>query len=496
MAESKCLGIHYARDALTAVMLERQGDKSTITDCWQLPFSSEEQLGLNEFVSELSGQIRERYPNKVSATALSLGGRLYQTVQHHSDFVETRQIMQTLRYDIEVEFATDADAIAVSFQKLPNGGNVEDGCDLIVHTARRDELTSLLEGFEAAGVDALIAEADLSSWMHWLKDEGVLRESESCLYLAWTAETLYLLAVDDKCNPLLARSYVCPSVEQASEVLGSELKRSLIMLGEESQPGKVYYHSENFIPDLCKLVQEAVGVTPAELSETNVRKAFAAGVAIGYLNGGEVADFRLDGLEPHSMVESRKRGYYGLSAAIILFFLALSFVMQLNENRFVKVQNQVDSEIIQAWQDTHPGQKMPRNQSAGQLTRDINNLYANLRKQKLQQESQVVSGSASRTFMVALDALNSLPEKFDLQIDTLRTQAEVVNISGSVPELADQIALEAALKRHESITIENWDFTQSGSGNRNDPTSRRQFNMAMKVAQESKTANQDKDENE
>ena len=93
----------------------------------------------------------------------------------------------------------------------------------------------------------------------------------------------------------------------------------------------------------------------------------------------------------------------------------------------------------------------------------LSDIYTNAKKKELQinsqhQSSQALSGSSSHTFYLLMEALDSLPVKFDLAIDTMRVGKNSVDLSGTVPNTQDQVTLDEAFQANGRFVIDKWEF--------------------------------------
>jgi len=236
--KKSCLGVHYTRTSITAVLVEKRDSQWLCADELTLPVEPNPpgnqdknqpddapdplQTTLAQLADRMQPTGRRLHP-----VALAMDGALYNTQLHHSDFKDLRQIRQTLRFDIEDDFAIDADSVFLCYEKIPPS---DDGTDLLVHTIDKNIAQNLLNQFEQARLDPLIAEPDVVSWLHYLKDRSLLPPDQGALVAGRSTDTLYLLVLDADHQPLLSRSYYCTDSAAALETLQCEANRSLAVL--------------------------------------------------------------------------------------------------------------------------------------------------------------------------------------------------------------------------------------------------------------------------
>ena len=294
MKRNACLGIHYSPEALRAVVVEKRGGGGYRPgESWRI--AAEGGAGADhdeQLVARAAAQMGEAGRNP--AVAVALGGRLYQTELHHSEFEERKQLDQTLRYDVEEDFMMDLEETAFCYQVRPGSGA---GTDVLVYTTAREPLAALLERFDEAGLDALAVEPDLAAWVRYLAGAGDVELRGPTAALGWAEGVLYLLLVDGDYGPIMARSYVCPGAEQAGGMLGTEMKRTLALLSKEERPGRILYHGGPMItPYIYEHGTLLFSVDPVALDQAGVelirraRRTMAMpdgvddGISVGYLD--------------------------------------------------------------------------------------------------------------------------------------------------------------------------------------------------------------------
>ncbi|MCK5272229.1 MAG: hypothetical protein KAJ52_06610 [Sedimentisphaerales bacterium] len=498
MAQKRCLGVHYTETLITAVSVEQEGAEYRFGPARKLRASDESVdnaaidspqatdagpngRGPTELIEQLKQQISLEN-GKAPPVALSLNGRLYQTQPYHSQFTDKRQFDQTLRYDIEEEFAADADLLALCYQQKPAA---EAGTDLLVHTVPRAQMEEILNRFEQADMDALIAEPDVVSWLHYLKKQEELPSGAPIVVLGRAAEMLYILILNEDHQPVLTRNEPCVSADMADELLRCELPRSLAQLSEDQQPKYLLYHPDGLNTDNIKELAGS-GLECRSLREMDMATACAAGVGIGWLSQPsqlsqeDHSDFRADGLPPRTLVTMKRRGLYGLSAALSLLLLVWILLMNLHSENYRSYESAAMNEIMDAYSEVYPGQKPPRNPF--QIPNRIRRRLAEVGDKYSTLTVKTLPDSASNTLMLVFGVLNKLGEEFDLRIESLSVSANTSTFAGSVANMKDMEllhkAIEAKGSQLESVSLDSW---KTGSGSPKDPTNRRTFRMQLRV---------------
>ena len=487
MASKKsCLGIHYTEDCITAVLVRNDDGAYKLGDALKLELDNGEEGGTT-LIEQLKQAINHGQ-EKPGGVALSLGGRFYQSLSHHSRFSDTRLLNQTLRYDIEEEFAGDADSIALCYQ-IRSGK--ETGSDLLVHTTDRKRLSNILSEFEQADLDAFVAEPDIASWIHYLRNEGELSQREPVVAVAWSGQTLYILALDSQCRPVLTRSMPCASGAEAADLLNSEFLRSLAFLSDSDQPRSLLYHPDQLEDKLITSLAAGYKLQVCKLRQTDLSSACAAGVAIGRLGQEVQADFRGDGLLPASLLRARRKALYVAAAALSFFLFMWIILMNLYSGNYQEIKSLAVDDMIAGYKTAYPGEKPPRNLL--QIPRRTRLRLRDVEEKYRGKSIKTLHDSASNTLVLFFEALNKLPEEFDLSIDIISANAEAVStFDGSVPRMKQLEELRNAIAENDTqLEIISSNYTKIGTGSRDDPTNRRKFSMPLRVIK--KTTDKEKD---
>ena len=434
------MGIHYSSLGITAALVEKRGSRTRLAEVFKIAPETENTSGAGgSLIDRLAAQLKRRH-SKIPSVALALAGEFYQSQFHHSEFSDQRMLRQTLRFDVEEDFATDAETFALCYQRTGVPGP---GSNLIIHTFEREKIQDLLVQFEQVHLDALVAEPDIDAWVHYLKDLSDLPADQPFLSVAWTAGIFYILALDRRRQPVLARSCVCSSREQLNDIMIIELRRCLALLDREHQPRQLLYHSGGFTKDQVARLQKELNLPCQGFKEPDAATALAGGAALGWLHGSNIADFRTDGMTPRTVQKAQHKALYSLSAAVTLLMLSSFIVMQLYARKNKNLFNQADLKLTQAWENTQPDDP-PENRS--RINSKLQNDYDALQNQLRRQTTTTLPNSVSNTLLIVLQTLNTLPETFNLQYESLRVNNQGIALTGIIPNLAAQEKLHLAFK--------------------------------------------------
>jgi len=520
-----CLGIHYTNTEITVTLVEKQGSQMRITPAWRISAENAGQAdaaGISPLISNLAADLNQRY-KPIPPVAIALAGNFYQSQFHHSQFENAHQLEQTLHYDIEEEFAIDAESIALCYQNSPHE---ESGSNLIIHTIARNKLTPLLNQFDKAGMDAMAAEPDIAAWQNFLRFSGELPVDRGCVVLGHSSETVYILVLDKNQKPLLTRTFPTPAQTELYATLRCELARNLASLNEQQTPACLLYHSRGIDRAEIGNLAGEMDLRCQKLTEPNVINACAVGIAIGFLDSRIEADFRNDNLQPRTVTVAYRKSLYGLSLAVCVLLLAWIVSMAVSAHRYSKIQTEAEEDIRKAWVKAFHNEDCPVEQKEvqkilglkeNQKTTDaaliqewkkkypdqnypvnkvkIKRMLAD-RKQETYTKyhhsaaaAAAASDSTTHTLLLMLNAINKIPEEIDLRIENLNLTPKGVDaFSGTVAGLAQLDQLRTIIEAPDSqLTIEHSSFEASGTQQANDPANRPSFSMPLSVVKKTRS---------
>lgn len=480
-----CLGIHYREQAFTVARVEKKGDRYETTFLQDIPIDvSSETDDDNENGSNQTRALESLHrslttlagdPLVSSVThlpvVLALDGSLYHTQAHHSDFADPKQIEQTLRFDIEEDALLDSEAVFLCYQKLPTTGA---GSDILVFSTPRDTVEQLASGFEQNQLDSLAMVPDVVGWLHYLTHREQLPPDESALVLGRSRDNLYLLITDQRHQPLQLRCFSCPGEEDLVRLVTSEVRRTLALLPGDTCPTQLLLHREGLPESFIKLLARDLDMPIGQLEETNILRAFAEGVALGWLNRQTTADFRSDGFLPRTLEKVQKKAWLSLSAMTTALFLVLLMVLNLHSSQHEQCITDANNEMLAVFQETYPNEKPPPFEK---IRKSLSARLKNLKENNQVPSSQKLAESAGSTFYLLLESLDSLPPKFDLALDTVRVGNNTVDLSGTVANIEDQVKLDEAFNQNDRFIIDKWSLNIAS-------TNRRTFNMSLRIKQD------------
>ncbi len=478
----KCLGIFYSQDELSAILIEKNGTSYSIlhSQSVQLEAHSDQDkpesdaddhrlqdIALDKGLASIAASVIDD-KGRLPDTALALASDQYHIMDYHSAFENTKQIDETLRFDIEEEFLENTEETCICFDKKPTS---EQGSDIAIYATNREQLSKLTNSFDLAGLDCLIVKPDIVAWSNYLAKQEVVGSGDNYLVLGRCANILYFIIMDANHQVVSSRSLMCP-VRIPAEQYRSECQRFIVTLPEKFRPQKIYYHSHDIDVDELKKAVSALGMTIEPLQEEDMKNAIAMGVAISWIESESLDDFRADGLPPRSLMAKKQKAFIGLSASVSLLFLMVILLTGWYGARHEGNIDWVTKRYREIFKELRPNDRVPRSE------KNIKSVIASMRN-SLSKKSSMNSGnglakSASPTFQKILGVLVELPEK-DLLIEKLQVSDNTAILSGSVADIGGKVELDKIIEKYD-LNIDKWDVSFSEN--------RRSFNISMQTNQE------------
>ena len=434
MAHKK-FGIFY--NGITALGVEVEGSGSNIRTTFYEPA---EDMESNNHGLELLMSLCDSMGSP-KAPALALGGNLYMSHDHRSEFEDIQQAAQTLKFDIEDVLAVDAEKIATCFQEKPtNSTNI----DMIVYTAERSKLQEIFEQLESSGSDPFAAMPSVVAWQKYLSTTKQVTSSPTA-YIGRCGSTVYLMVFNSHGEPVISRKF--PDVDNSKfyQIIEIELNRCSITIPSGESLTNLYYHSENISEENISSIAKDLGLNLQTIAEPSFAKAAAIGAALSIQKGKTACNFRADNLEPVSIKKSRKNALYAMSALASLIIISWIGIMAINTGKYRQMEKDATSYIKEAGRFCRV------------KSRKIANLHQDIERER-DRIKKVASGqnvgnanSATNTMNLTLKALSRLNPEFDLVVNTMAFKpGEVKVFSGHVPDIDALKQLRDVLQSPES----------------------------------------------
>ena len=378
---------------------------------------------------------------RTKAPALALGGNLYTSHDHRSEFEDIQQAGQTLKFDIEDILSVDAEKIAICFQEKPTNTTY---VDMIVYTAEKAKLIDIFDQMNAAGTDPVSAIPSVVAWQKYLAAARQISDATSA-YIGRCSSTVYLMVLDSNGLPVISRKFPDIDDNRFYHMINIELNRCSITIPGGQTLKNIYFHSENISEDEINDIAKELNLNVHSISEPSFAKAAAIGAALASQKGKAACDFRADGLEPVSIKKSRQTALYAMSALVCLIILSWIGLMMINTAKYRQMKKDATNSIKDAARYCRVNSRRPEHRH-----NDI--------KKELTRIEKIASGqasgntnSATNTMNLVFRSLSKLNPEFDLIITSITFKpSEIKRFSGSVPDLEALKQLRTALQNPES----------------------------------------------
>jgi|GEM_PF-5579661 len=423
-----CLALYIGNEGVTLVEVKKVDGKIVYLSTFSIPIE-QGQLDPEVEVDHQANAlvvVKEKVAELGLAhlpVVLSLGCQHYHSLSHYSDFNDIKLIEQTLRFDIEGALFADVEDLTICFKALATDTA---GTELMVYSAKRNELIKLHNELVKNDLDALITVPAETGWLNYLTGE-ITRSHGANLAVGRSKSSIFIAIFNESNELLLTRHTLCPMGQDGIALLKRELQRCVASLPNDTFLRRLYYHSDGFDEALMEVLSESLSLELVSLSESSVSKAFSIGCAIGWLDGRATPDFRKDNLMPETIVNERAFAMKGASASASLLFVTVLIVLSCFSYAYKALDSNADVRMKSAWKSVSSSkERVPS-------TRDIpKKMISKLREIK-SENTRVVNKSLSSSISVCLyeliDILNKLPENLDMTLDRIAVKGAKIELT-------------------------------------------------------------------
>lgn len=472
MEQKNCLGIYLSRDYATVALITAAS--RTVTKSFTVSANGDDEP--SSLAAAIAKQIAARNI-KFADVAIAADCAMY--IQHdlHSEFSDHKQITQTINFDAEEAVAADAMDLAITFNIT---GTDPYGSTLTVFTARRNELTEVLNDFQQYNLDPLFIEPDIAPLTRLIADKHQLDEGQNPLFAIFSATACYLLCLEPTRHGFfpIVRSFLVNPSQDKTAILARQLTMtraalssrypdqpitSLMIAGNtdnldiEALASRTGLEAESFsLGELAGFDAEAIDESTDPVALTT-----ACAAALTEITRATPNDFRKD----FSPFQGRKRilekTLRTISVSLTILMIALGIYFQIKVMQKNKGIRQLFEKSSKDYKAVMFGKAPPKVEPIhARLKREYNKLQRIKTGQSFGDEKSV---TARLTFI--FEAINNAPKNIDLKINTISVTTKTMRVIGDTNSLKSTLALYKAIENHPKLTKGQQSFKQSGARN-------------------------------
>ncbi len=470
MEQKNCLGIYLSKDYATVALVAAAS--RTVTKSFTVSASGDDEP--SSLAAAIAKQIAAQNM-KFEDVAVAADCAMY--IQHdlHSEFSDQKQITQTINFDAEEAVAADAMDLAITFNIT---GTDPYGSTLTVFTARRDELTEVLNDLQQYNLDPLFIEPDIAPLTRLIADKHPLNEGQNPLFAIFSATACYILCLEPTRHGFfpIVRSFLVGPSQDKTAILTRQLTMTRAALSSRypDQPitslmiaGKIQSIDTEALAARTDLevgsfsLTELIGASDEAIDEaidpTALTAAYAA--ALTEITRATPNDFRKD----FNPFQGRKRilqktlRTISVSLTILMIALGIYFHMKvMQKNKGIRQLHEKSSDDYKA---VMFGKSPPPVEPIhARLKREYNKLQRIKTGQSFGDENSV---TARLTFI--FEAINNTPQNIDVKINTISVTTKTMKIIGDTNSRKSTLALFKAINDHPKLIKGTDSLKQSGA---------------------------------
>jgi len=455
--QRKCLGIYLSDDSAVGIVLEgHTGHYKVLGSCKVQRPADQDDASLGAMIAEKMSARKLKYDE----VSVSIDCSLYTQHDLHSEFGDSKQIANTIRFDAEEAVATDAMELAIAFEIT----NTDDsGSDVTVYTAKRDMMTDILNSMLQKGIDPTAMEPDVVCLGRFIEKNNKPLTDRSKLLVIISENACYLIMPSDSHNAPCVRSFLMSPSQDITSVLAREVPITIASMST-AEPvtsiavtGKIEnINCEEFSLktglDVTAIdLAEKAGADTSACQEDITRSDFAIayGAALAELSRTKKTDFRKDFM-PY---EGRKRTIqtalriFSIAATLIIISIGANFQKSVLDT---SVQTKELKKSLYEEQATVIFGKphTSKGKLSSKLTRELNKVRSGRSGPSYGDDSSV---TARLTFL--FEAINATRNNNKIKIDKISIRAKSMDVKGTTAnrrytdDFFDQIDKHKKLKK-------------------------------------------------
>jgi hypothetical protein len=465
--KQNCLGVYLSQHIATAVLLSKRGSDVNVQDCFSVSTDSAEEPG-RSLASVAAQKIAARGRN-FRSVAVALDCALFTQHDLHSEFTNTKQIAQTIRFDAEESLAADATEVAIAFD-VP--ATDKSGSDLAVFTANRQLLNDILADMEAGNLDPMSIEPDVVCLTRFFQQYLEPSDDTNPILTIFSQQSCYIIINPSQSqNAPVVRSFLVNSSQDKTSVLARQIPLTTASL-KLARPvtslliaGRVDNIDYDRLAERTGLEIQTIDLPlPAEADQsasaaktTDAGFAIAYGAALSELTKTRKTDFREDFAPYMGEKLVLQKAMRLISIAVTVLILAAGAHFQVQVLRKNNYTNRLNEKMRAEYSAVMLGKKPPAQEPIpSRLKREYNTIFK--REKGLIGDDASIPAKLTRIF----EALNSAPKKIDLKVDNMSITPKNMRIIGDTNKRASTLSLFNAFKK-KKFKVQPRNLAQKGS---------------------------------
>lgn len=483
MEQHNYLGIYLARNSATVVVLHARHQTPTILTSFTVTSAPDKQTSPpdDDDVQQSSIPLPARIiqdlnERNIVFTDAFIALDCSQFSQHrlHSEFTDSKQIAQTIKFDVEAVAATDAAELAVTFRITSTD---QSGSDLAAFTGNRKLLEEILADLQQNNIDPITIEPDIICLVRFLLLNLPESDRSSTLYVIISRNCCYIVNLSQENQIRIVRSFLVTRSQNKTDLLATQIPitiaSNLNSVSEETTIDSLVIASDCQDIDY-EALSERIGLTIQQIDltqiaavdpvvmadcDSNTNFAIATGAALADVSKNIRTDFRED-FSPYlgkKLLIQKSLRLLVVSLTILMFAVAGFFQIKASQKNGYTAQ--LKQKMEKDYSAVMFGKKPPN-------TRESIASILGRRRKELEQKGAGASFADDKSvpakLTYVLQAFNSVPKNVKLNINNITVSSKNVRITGNTNSRSGTMKLRDAIKKHEKLKLDSESVKDSG----------------------------------
>ena len=468
MEAKNYLGIYLSKDAATVVCLGPQGKDHNVLGCFSVSVQEQTEQNQQELATLIARGCAER-ELQFSEVAVALDCAMFMQHNVHSDFKDTKQISQTVRFDTEDALASDVSEIAIAFKITSSN---EAGSELSVFTAQRKILSDILLSLQSNNIDPVTVEPDVGCLSRFISRNVSLPEDSHSLFGVLSRRSGYFVVPDSPGSKETSfmRTFLVGPTRARAELLAREVSITTALLDNEEPINCLKAFDSGGSVDYQQLSErlgfKASGIDFAEAVSAGAQSladcadtvdfVIAYGAALAHLERPQSINFRSDFMPYQGKKKRMEKALKFASVSVTVLLLALGMYFQmplLKENEY---RSDLRKKFAKDYLDVLPGEE----ELPTKFRDAVRRLSSEDRRIQNQQSGRSDTGEESMMSKLALvlEAFSKCAKPTNLKINKVSVTARNIRIEGDTSSRSNTNKLFATVKEKLEIVQFNYDL--------------------------------------
>jgi hypothetical protein len=466
------LGIYLSKDAATVVCLGPQGKDHNVLGCFSVSVREQTEQNHQELATLIAQGCTER-ELQFSEVAVALDCAMFMQHNVHSDFKDTKQISQTVRFDTEEALASDVSEIAIAFKITSSD---ESGSGLSVFTAQRKILSDVLLSLQSNNIDPITVEPDVSCLSRFISRNVSLPEDSHSLYGVLSRRSGYFVVPDSSGSKetSLMRTFLVGPTRARAELLAREVSITTALLDNEEPISSLRAFDSAGSVDYQQLSErlgfkasgidfaEAVSAGPQSLADCSdpVDFVIAYGAALAHLERPQSINFRSDFMPYLGKKMRMEKALKFASVSVTVLLLALGVYFQMPLLKTNEYRSELRKKFAKDYKIVMLGKPLP-----GKFNEAIRKLTSeDKRIQNVQSGRSGATGEESMMSKLALvlEAFNKCAKATNLKIEKVSVTAKNIRLEGDTSSRANTLRLRKEIEAGGLTILQDDVRTEAG----------------------------------